>query len=209
LTQLVISVWILVKKTEHVMAASNRSLLEVVGFIASIGFMVWAVAALSFRRVANWGPAEMFVFLLLWFLFSGPIAYYWISASSKTQIKFPWGTLTMGGGYVAAIAIFFFAKQIPPVTQSVLWKAVDLDTQASNPDEVVAYLPPDATGHVWVISEDHGSPPHNKREWALVLRFDGYDPELQVELRFYSNVGVGDMVVHVPRDGSLKPHLAY
>jgi hypothetical protein len=184
-----------------------------IGLVVSIAFMAWAVVSLSFGQIRSYGQFEIQVFFALMILFSGPIAFFWITTGNEASFKLNWGKLifVVGGSYAVAFGIAAFVRSIGPLTPSVVWQTIELDTDASRPDQVIAHLQKSAAGHVWVTTEEVGNSVHSEKVWAMIVRFDGYDPELVVKLNFYNRIADGHTLVHVPRDGSLKesPHLEF
>jgi hypothetical protein len=184
---------------------------KIAGLISSIGFILWAVLVLSFGRVRSWNQAEIEVFFALLILFSGPIAYFWVTTGAEVQMKIAGATLLMGGAYAVAFGIAAFVQQIRPLTPKQVFRIIDLDTESSNPDQVVARVRSSFNGRAWVTSEDMGNSSHNWRAWTVIVRFDEYDPELLVDLSFYNGLGAdGKLTMQVERDGaSDTPHLVF
>jgi hypothetical protein len=192
----------------------NNSMLDnigrIVGLAISILFMAWAVCSLSFGWIQRWDQAEIQIFFALLILFSGPIAYFWIAAGSEARINLILGTFVICGAYAVAFAIAAFVQQIHPLISHETWQTIELDTDASKPDQVNAHLQGSAKGHVWITNEEIGTAAHTEKLWIMIVRFDSYDPNLRVKLTFYNQFGGGEKVVDIPRDQVPEtPHLVF
>lgn len=87
---------------------------KAVGLIASIAFMVWAIWYLGSGQVNRAGSQSLSVFHMLFLLFSGPIAFFWVSANDSFKTDLLGGSFIVGGGFAVAFGIVGFVHWIYP-----------------------------------------------------------------------------------------------
>ncbi len=85
---------------------------KALGLLASIAFMTVAMWYLVSGKYGRATRQEIQLFFALFLLFSGPVAYFWVSSATKFRVRAAGGSLVLVGGYAIAFAIVWFVNWV-------------------------------------------------------------------------------------------------
>ena len=156
---------------------------KTIGLVGSIGFLCFTTYFLTTGKVKDMSITEIRIFYTLLILFSGPIAYFWISTGTKFKIRFGLGSFVVVGGYGIAFSIIYIVHILlgPPC----VWRHISLDNYRHGiPPGLFEITPISTSGKVFPqpASKNPNSP------YQFICYFSPETDNIEIILTFMDNL---------------------